>query len=510
MIKTKFTWERSIIGCLLSFFIASIIFTGCGKDYDYDIESLTRRTNTQDSLLNDLKSQIAAVQTQVATIQSNIANARWITNVEATAEGYVFHFNTGTPNPITIHHGKSWQIGSGATTGTHTDSVWYYKDLVTGQFVKTDNPELIALPSGGRDGVDGAPGIPGRAPEIVDGYWVTYEWNASRNDFDEIPTGYQANGLIAYVTDNPENPNQWLLRVKKDAEGTGYETIALPKNAAGFPDGGTGNITLLGHISSPNALTLSLGAIDTSTLVVKYWYLDSIYVDQGVKLETWQGQKNVLPKQLLSTLPRELSLVLTSDLILSNACKLKNSKGEALPLVINAPVRYTGLLTKAENISGGPVYLASLSIVDSTYEKANVENNFANKFISNAIYYLENENGIKSNYSPFSIRAENHSTDVITTRANVTHLVDPYGGVIPINAGEVTVVINAGYTVGFDNAFYLHDYNIADSGNTGDIDVYPSLGSFMAMQPRTYSLKIRKLHVDGKIYEETISVVATE
>jgi hypothetical protein len=510
MIKTKFTLERSIIGCLISFFVASIIFTGCGKDYDLDIDRLTKKTNSHDTVLNTL-------QTQITAIQNNIANARWITSVEATSTGYVIHFNAGTPNPITISHGLPgtaaviWQIGSGVTTGTYTDSVWHR--IEGGQVIVTDSR---AIPANGRDGVDGAPGtpIPVKAPNIVNGYWVTYEWDPLINDFK--PTTHMnyplAGGLIAYVVDNPDNPNQWILRVKKNADGDEYESIILPKNAAGFPDGMKGNVTLLGHVASPPGATLSLGTLSASpTLEVKYWYLDSIYnVDQSAKLEIWQGQKTIRPKQLLTTSPKETSLVLTSDITLSGACKLKNSKGEALPLVISAPVPYTGLLTKAESVSGGPVYLASVSIVDSTYAtSANITSNFENKFLANAIYYLENEYGIKSNYSPFSISVVPQPLNPPVATASVARL-DLNGGSISVTAGvaAASLAINVGYTVGFDatNSLYLYDYNVEDSGNTGNVDVYPLYGSFVVRLAGTYSLKIRKLHVDGKIYEETISI----
>ncbi|MDR2138241.1 MAG: DUF4988 domain-containing protein, partial [Tannerella sp.] len=98
MIKTKFTLERGIIGCILSFFILSIVITGCGKDYDYDIDRLTKKINAHDSMLN-------ALQTQITAIQNNIANARWITSVEPTTTGYMIYFNAGNPNPIAINHG---------------------------------------------------------------------------------------------------------------------------------------------------------------------------------------------------------------------------------------------------------------------------------------------------------------------------------------------------------------------------------------------------------------------
>jgi hypothetical protein len=508
MIKTKFTLERSIVGCLIAFCVVSVIFTGCGKDYDSDIARLTRINKEQDSILNSLQAQITA-------IQNNIANARWITAVTPTATGYEIHFNSGSPNPVTINHGTAgtagtvWQIGPGYTAGTHVDSVWHIITS-TGGIVET---EYIAIPPRGRDGVDGAPGtpIPVKAPDIVGGYWATYEWNAATNDFTQtIHTEYPlVSDLMAYVVDNPNNLNQWILRVKKGATGNDYQDIILPKNEAGM-EGNTGSITLIGHVSSPNPVSLPLSAIDTSTIVVKYWYLDSIYdVAQSVRVEAWSGQKDVRPKQLLTTLPKELSLVLTSDISLSNTSKFKNSRGEVLPLAIGAPVPYTGLLTKAE-ISGGPVYLAPLSIVDSTYAtNTDLTNKFTNKFVANAIYYLETETGIKSNYSPFSISVENHSADVAAT-ANVTQFEDVEGGgIAAVNNKAAGVIFNRPYAVGFANSFDLYDYSMEDNSPLpGNIVIYPAFGTFRAMQAGIYSLIVRKLHVDGKIYADTITVTA--
>jgi hypothetical protein len=496
MIKTKFTLERSIVGCLIAFFVASVIFTGCGKDYDYDIDRLTKKNKEQDSILNDL-------QTQIAAIQANIANAKWITGVNGTSTGYVISFNTG--ESVTVNHGLAgtngtvWEIGPGYTAGTRADSVWYRNGVET---------NFIAIPPRGRDGVDGAPGSATqvKAPDIVDGYWATYEWNPSTNVFDRtIHTDYPlAGNLMAYVADNLD---QWFLYVKRSPTASDFERIVLPKNAAGV-EGNTGSITLLGHVASPNASSLSLSAIDTSAIVAKYWYLDSIYdVTQSARVEGWEGQKRVRPKQLLTTLPKELSLVLTSDITLSNACKFKNSRGDVLPMEIGAPVSYTGLLTKAE-VSGGPVYLASLSTVDSTYAtSAELTTKFTDKFVANAIYYLETETGIKSNYSPFSIRVENHSTDV-ATMADVTDFETEGDPSAPVSGGAVTVSINKAYSVSFANDFYLYDYSIEDNYHTGDIEVYPDFGTFIAMREGIFSLIIRKLHVDGKIYTETIAVTA--
>ncbi|MDR3194651.1 MAG: hypothetical protein LBT76_05100 [Tannerella sp.] len=493
--------ERNIILSIISFCIVSVIFAGCGNNYDDDISNLYGKNREQDSVLNDLRNAVLA-------LQDNIANLRTISNVETTATGYRIHFSAGQPAYIDIRNGTDgtsgsiWTIGSGVITGTHTDSVWYLNGQPT---------EWIALPPPGRNGQDGEP-IPVRSPGIdEEGYWVTYEWNESKNAFDSIQTAYKADHLTAYVTDNPANLNQWILHVRYGAQGTAYQEVILPKNDAGLPgaSGYAGSMSLFGytHITSAGAL-LSQAALPDTSLVIEYWYIDSIYnVTTSTRLSEWQGKKHVLPKQLLSTLNgKKISLALSSDVTPGvTTYVLKNSRNESLPLNIATPVPFTGLLTKAE-IAGGQVYLATLSVYDSTYLDATaVTNNFRSRFKTGAVYYVETGNGVKSSYSPFSIDAADRSA-VAVTQVNVALV-----GTVPPSAGTYNLRTGEVYDIRFDavNGAYVWDYTIDASGSP-DVAIYAASGSFSVSQAGSYNLTVQKLHVDGKIYEETIQIAVVD
>ena len=79
-------------------------FVSC-KDYDDDIDRI-------DNTLNDLKSQIAALQTEVA-------NGNWVTSVTPTEGGFTVVFKDG--NTYTIVNGKDGEKGDKGEDGKGTE-----------------------------------------------------------------------------------------------------------------------------------------------------------------------------------------------------------------------------------------------------------------------------------------------------------------------------------------------------------------------------------------------------
>ncbi|MDR3260620.1 MAG: hypothetical protein LBT78_02155 [Tannerella sp.] len=505
--EAKFDMGKSIITCIILTFVLSAFITGCGKNYDYEISSLIKKTNSLDSIVNQQKLLLEALQNTVSSVQFSVSNLNTITSVVPNQTGYLVSFTKG--EPIQIYNGTSgstWTIGPGYPSGTRADSLWYKDGVQT---------DAVAIPESGPAGVT----IPVRSPDInSDGYWVTYEWNPDRNDFDATVTEYSVNAnLISYITENPSNTSQWILHVKRDLNGNVYEQIILSKSGGGGSVApSAGSISLLGYTHNANpAGNLSLSSLGTVDLNIPYWYIDSIFnVTQNEKLTSWSGQKEVEPKQLLTLLDgNKTALVLSSDLAAANIAgldlRLKNSNGELLPLTLGTPVRLSGLLTKASDASGGPVYLASLIGPTQTYQSStSVVNDFKNKFrvSESVIYYLEDTDGaFKSNYSSFSIIASDSSavTVPIASVASITGI-----GASGSGSGPYTVRINEPNTIGFDavNGRYVYDYLI-DGGGSSDIDVYDELGAFIIRTTGTFTLTILKLHVNGKIYEETIATI---
>ncbi|MDR0844003.1 MAG: hypothetical protein LBN71_02190 [Tannerella sp.] len=500
--KTKFDLEKSIIAGILSVFVLSALFTGCGKSYDDDIYSLIRRTNVLDSASKAHDILLQGVRSEVATINSKLNNLKSISSVEPTSTGYVIRFSDNTT--ITITNGTAgtmWVIGPGYHTGTREDSLWY----MNGQKVE---PEAVAIPRAG------LPGKSAPSPDISpSGYWVVYDLDAAGN-YNERETTYPVvSNLLAYVTDNPDNLNQWILWVRKGVTGTAFEQVILPKNPAGGV--ASGSIGLIGFQYNANPTnSISLSGMEPSTLGdldVKYWHIDSIYdVTNSAKLTEWigVGPDTIKPKQLLIA---KAALVISGDA--NPGLALKNSNGELLPLKTGTPVKYTGLLTKASEVAGGAIYYVPLSVTNQTYENTTgINNNFRSKFRADAVYYLENSTGVKSNYSSFSITATNITSPTAITPASVATLRSAGGSTVSVTGSACTIKVSELYTVGFDatNGGNVYNYRIDDGGST-DIDVFDELGAFRILDTgASFSLTIQMLHIDGKIHEETLDITVTD
>ncbi|MDR3267957.1 MAG: hypothetical protein LBT83_02675 [Tannerella sp.] len=506
--KKKFDMEKGIITCIVSFFVLSAAFTGCSKNYDYEISALGKKTDSLaqaiqaiqsvQSAIATIQSAIGGIQTTVGGIQTTIGGLKSISTVEPTATGYLLTLSNG--ESYLINHGTSgtlWTIGPEIPTGTHLDSVWYMNGF---KF----EPERTAIPRDGLAGAQGESGrtIPGRAPGINEetNCWEFYEWSEEANDYVTRATDINVNG-VSYITE--KNDTQWSLWLK-NLDGEGYREIVLPKTPTAG-GGSVGSIGLIGYVSTA-AATISLGA-SIADLSITCWYIDSIYnVTQSEKLTVpWSGRKQVSTGQVLTLLGKsDTALVVTADPPLSSAniqnVVLKNSKGEKSPLVLETPREYTGLLTRSE-VPGGPVYLVPFS-VDASQTYSN-RSSFDNKFRTGAVYYLEDTvRSIKSNYSSFSITTTTGSAAPVASVASVN-------GAAAVS-GVYTVTAGVNDTIGFDNGRYVYDYridSIPGGGNNELINIDNANGLF-TIQSDTCRLVIRKLHVDGKIYNDTITVAA--
>ncbi|MDR2468986.1 MAG: DUF4988 domain-containing protein, partial [Tannerella sp.] len=457
--KTKFDLEKYIIACIFSFCICSLIMTGCGKDYGPDINSLRKKTSTHDSILQDMEFRVKALESGINNVRNElnakIDQIRTITSIQTIEEGvggYRIEFNIG--NPIELRNGAdgtTWSIGDPA--GLHHnvyDSMWYKN----GQYT-----DYRAIPRPGINGADGVP-IPVRSPGISsDGYWMTYEWNASTSLFDSTKTTYQASSnLISYVT---ETSTDWVFHLRDGAAGMTFREVSLPKSGGAA---GGGFISLLGHFphASPNS-PLSAGTLDASPdLRIDFWYLDSLYnaAEQAKLTVPWVGRKTVQPAgQVLTTLARDtVAFVISSNLTFtaSSAFKFWNSQGDTLPLSFGTPVPFTSILTKSAHISGAPLYLLPVNVSGQTFAGATA---FAGRFTNNAIYYLGNEGGITSNYSSFSVTLADSSARIISPAALASVGSTAFTGI----TDTIDISVNTPYPMGFNAVNHLYDYRVVKS-----------------------------------------------
>lgn len=120
--KTVFRFERHLFIGLVSFFVLSAAFTGCGTNYDDDIDALNLKA---DSIANALKAQenaLAELRTTVNNLKTEINNLNTITNVDDYGNGFRIQFSNG----------KNYNIESGAK-GADTEKTAPY-----GSSTKTD------------------------------------------------------------------------------------------------------------------------------------------------------------------------------------------------------------------------------------------------------------------------------------------------------------------------------------------------------------------------------------
>ena len=138
---------------------ATLLYTGCTKDYSDDI--------------NDLKERVSTVESTVSQLQAAINAGSVITNVTANTDGYL----------VTLSNGQSYQVYNGKAGADGTDG----KDGVDGN-----------------DGKDGAPGENGKdGKDGKDGSVVTIGENG--NWFiDGKDTGVKANATVSEITINED------------------------------------------------------------------------------------------------------------------------------------------------------------------------------------------------------------------------------------------------------------------------------------------------------------------
>ena len=137
-------------------------FVSC-KDYDDDIENL--------------QGQINSNKDAIAALQKLVGEGKWVAAISPIENGFTITMSDGTTQTVTGINGKDGVDGKNGTEWTIGEDGFWYKD---GE--KTDAKAVA------KDGVDGKPGANGQtapSPEIVDGKWVVYSWNAETGEFEK-------------------------------------------------------------------------------------------------------------------------------------------------------------------------------------------------------------------------------------------------------------------------------------------------------------------------------------
>jgi len=182
---------------------------------------------------------------------------------------------------------------------------------------------------------------------------------------------------------------------------------------------------------------------------------------------------------------------------------LKNSKNAVLPVSLSAATEYKGLLSRGAN----GMYAIALDNTDAVYTGAD---KYTGQF-TNGLYALVEKSGFISNYN----------LEVTTSEAEVVE-----GKVAKVDGKEIVVDndkryyevnLNKDNVITFDdvNAKFVYDYYVEAVDPTiakfFGFSADKSNGTFKVTKLSdevtyaTFDINVYKLHIDGKIYKETLS-----
>ncbi|WP_455663731.1 PL29 family lyase N-terminal domain-containing protein [Phocaeicola sp.] len=433
-------------------------FVSC-KDYDDDIDRI-------DNSLNDLKSQIDALQTKVN-------EGKWITNLTSVTGGFTVTFSDGSS--YTITNGEKGDTGAAGQDGKSVevkDGYWY---------IDGEKTEYVAVTKGDLGKVN----VPYVNAE--DGYWYFYneKGEAVKSTYKAIGATYVVNADGIYTLYVP------------NADGE-MQSIKLPTAGSTLSD-----VELLGQISLSKLDQNVSQTTISSDLTVSYKWIEKIVkVYDGNKETSWSAQKTVAKGQVLTTLaPKNTNLmarIVAGADAADMSFTLKNSKGAQLPISLSAAAQYTGLLSR----SASGLYAIALDNTADTYATAA---KYTEKF-STGLYALVEKSGFTSNYE----------LGVTATEATVSE-----GKVDKVDGNSITgavyeVNLNKANTISFTNPEFVYDYYVEavdpTIANMFGFAADKANGTFTVTKladkitTASFDVYVYKLHIDGKIYREQISI----
>ena len=346
-------------------------FTSC-KDYDDDI--------------NNLQSQVDGIKTTLAELQKAIENGKYVTSIVAEGNGLKITMNDGTSNVIeNVINGETPKPGDVVTFDAETGEILINGEK-TGYYASKDaETEKFKAPYVNDEGI----------LVLID------------EEGEEVVTGIR----VAPVTAVQNADLSYTLTIW-GADGKS-QTVKIPSAASVLSD-----FELVGWINSngiSNKNELSEAKINKKEkLTVYYQWINTIKYFANNKETTWSAQKDVVKKQVLTTLAAQgvqlVTRVAPADLDMSEmAFTLQDSKGNKLPIALNTAEKFTGLLTRATSSS---INLIPLDVTSDTYSAADKYTGLFNDTENgaNIMYSLVETSGARSTYANFDIVVARYST----------------------------------------------------------------------------------------------------
>ena len=289
-------------------------FVSC-KDYDDDIDRI-------DNTLNDLKSQIAALQTAVD-------NGKWITDVTPTSDGLTITMNDGRTFNIT--NGKNGAQGEKGADGSKltldAEGQWLIDGEPTGWYcAKKGETATVIVPEVGNDG-----------------YWYFVNKETGKLEKSTIKaapvTAVEADGICTLTVVNPDGTTT---------------VVKLPTTAASITE-----LEIVGYLSAAGQFT----AFSNSGTADNKYEMNSSAFWAKQKYE-WEWKDKDGSQKVSGSMAEKTALVslegaslvvrvapASADLS-TVSMNLINSQLKEAPIALGAAKAYKGLVTRDASANG--------------------------------------------------------------------------------------------------------------------------------------------------------------
>jgi hypothetical protein len=425
-------------------------FTSC-KDYDDDIDQINN--------------ELTGIKASISDLQAKVGDGKFVTNVVKNGDGITITWSDNTTSTIGTIKGDKGDKGDAATITI---------DPVTKNFII--NNEDTGICSEGKNGVNG---INAKAPSISKetGNWVTYEWDAEKNDYVGTDTGISAMGASTYVVDKT---SYWELHVATSENGEGEPAvIKLPKAAS---------------ITSLKAVSINDGRIEAANVTMSYGKA----LGADVKFNNVTYKKDAILLSQTSTLS---AIVNPQD---ADATKyayiLSDSKGN-MPFKVTNPVANMteDALTRAASVNKG--------VFDMTVEYLST----ANCGKSAGTYALTTETADGLVASAYDVKVTEKAVSAITVTSLKALSVDINKELDLIGCFKNTAVATVDGTAVADLTPYIVDYyfEIADKTAAANLGATISGNTIKAEKAGSLNIKVNYLLVNGTVAEAAAAKTIT-
>ena len=241
---------------------ATLLYTGCTKDYSDDI--------------NDLEKRVSDLETSIAKIQEQIGAGYYITDVQDVEGGFKVTLSKTDgkdTKSYTITNGKNGDNGDDGKEGkagsvvTIVDDYWY---------IDGKNTEIKAIGKDGDNGNDGA------TPEIGDNgnWWINGKDTGKQAVAKDGDTPSVTISTDGYWVINGEKTNQLAKTTTVDIDDEGYITLdgkrsAVKAGTVAVWDQEAGTVTFKGINADGSDITIGVCELQ-SIVFVPQLYLEGI------------------------------------------------------------------------------------------------------------------------------------------------------------------------------------------------------------------------------------------